>query len=97
MAKLILTIDRVVLDGMGIPPEHVGRLGPLLEKELARVLGAPGGLEALEGGEVDYLRGSAIAPALPPGDHQLATDLARSLASAINGLATSGGKGNSHA
>jgi hypothetical protein len=87
--QLQLTLDHLVVHGM--PPAHAKALGPLVQRELQRLV-AEGGVPAhlANGGRVPALPGLRAAPGAPP--HVVAADVARAVYGAMGGgTASSGG------
>jgi hypothetical protein len=63
--KIVVHVDRLVLDGLGTEPRHAARVQAAVEREVARLLGgAPRG--AFGGGAVPHVRAPELRYA--PGD-----------------------------
>ncbi|HEU4882974.1 MAG TPA: hypothetical protein VFT45_12025 [Longimicrobium sp.] len=77
-----LNLDRLVVHGM--PPAHAKALGPLVQRELQRLV-AEGGVPAhlANGGRVPALPGLRAAPGAPP--HMVAAQVARAVYGAMGG------------
>lgn len=65
--KIVVRIERLVLDGIANEPGHRARLCAALEQELARLVGAPGAFDASDArgwraGATPTLRAPGIRP-----------------------------------
>jgi hypothetical protein len=80
-----LEIDRLILDGMDVPPGQAERLRILVAAELERILAEEGTLEELAGSAVRRLR-VPLSVFGPYDDRRMARGLARSVARAVGSV-----------
>jgi hypothetical protein len=79
----IITIDRLVLTGLGVTREQAERVRSLLETELQRSLAGGRGSENLAAGVVSHLEAPPLELPRPYSDEGLAYGLAQSLSQSL--------------
>ena len=86
--KIVLHIDRLVLDGLPVEPAHAARIHRAAERELTRLLGRePAPQQLLAGGAASRIDAPHIAPGPGEGPGALGARIARAVHGALEGRA----------
>src|SRR5688500_10824988 len=86
-----IQIDRVVLTGLELTTERSERVRSLLAEELGELLAGGGFARPSARGELDRLETPTLQLSASPGDGELASGLAHSIAAALGRLGSPGG------
>jgi hypothetical protein len=78
-------IDRILLDGLDVPPDRADRIRRLVTAELSRALSEEGIRPAWEGGRFPRLTAQPLEQGAVHDDRSLASGLARNIARTLAG------------
>lgn len=81
--KIVVHIERLVLDGLLVTSAQGAHVGAALERELARLLAADAGVRRLQGGAVPRVGAPAIALAQQPRPAEIGRQIAQSVYTGI--------------